>query len=89
MSVAICTYQPRRDFLISELSQLNTLLKNIKPHSRQAAALAAWLIAIHDHFMSIWTYVSSETQAWVNQIPSHEISPKLRRMAIARLAEYL
>ena len=55
-------------------------------NARELKALAAWLQAMHDHYPSIWVEVPMNLKAWAK---NQQVSPKLRRIALARLSQYL
>jgi len=73
---------PTRTLLIEQLRALNpAALKG-----REAKAVASWLHALRDHYPSLWPEAPVAVRAWTqNQI----VSPKLRRIALNQLAEFL
>ncbi len=73
---------PTRAKLIQEICDLDV----DQLAERERKAIAAWLLAIHDHYPSVWMTLPRSISAWAqNQVPS----PKLRRLALGRLSEFL
>jgi len=70
-------------------SVLCEILRGLDPvdfNGREAKAIAAWLVALRDHFPSVWIDTPARLRAWAsNQVPNL----KLRRIALSRLAEFL
>jgi transcriptional regulator with XRE-family HTH domain len=67
------------------LTQLQTLsFADFK--GRELRALSSWLHAIRDHYPSFWEEVPARLKAWSQ---NQQVSPKLRRLALARLGSYL
>lgn len=73
---------PNRKEVIQELRLLDPSLQK----GRQKMAVAAWLNAIQSHFPSVWEEAPMATRAWLQ---NQRISPKLRRIAISKLAEFM
>jgi transcriptional regulator with XRE-family HTH domain len=73
---------PTSILLIESVNQMDCQkLKN-----REAKAVSAWLQAVRDHYPSVWQKVNYATRAWVNNQTGQ---PKLRRIALNILGEYL
>ena len=75
-------------FLINELLHISAWLPTLDLQSREANALAAYLSAIDDHYGSVWDQLSPVVKSWFKKYPN-EISPKLRRLSLQRLGEFL
>ncbi len=73
---------PSRIRLIEEVNRLNPA----KLKGRESKAVAAFLQALRDHYPSTWRELPMAVRAWAQNQPS---LPKLRRLALARLGEYL
>ena len=82
MSEGEAGYAPTRTGLLSQLAAVS--LDEFK--GREVKALSSWLHAIHDHYPSTWNEVAPKLRAWAQ---NQETSPKLRRLALARLGKYL
>ena len=76
------TFTPSRNRLLDELINLNPA----KLKGRESKAVAAFLHALNDHYPSTWRELPMAVRAWAQNQPS---LPKLRRIALARLGEYL
>lgn len=74
---------PSRQDVIQEMRALDPSL--LRP-GREKTAVAAWLSAIQSHFPSVWEEAPMSTRAWLQ---NQQISPKLRRIALAKLAEFM
>lgn len=73
---------PSLELLIEQVRRLDvTTLRN-----RESVSISAWLHAIRDHFPSTWRSLNYATRAWAQ---NQKIRPKLRRIAVERLAEFL
>lgn len=56
---------------------------------REETALANWLWAIKDHYPRVWQRVPPIVQQWLADRPPEIWKIKLRRLALAQLAEFL
>lgn len=55
-------------------------------NQREAKATAAWVKALSDHYPSTWTELPVALRSWA---ANQAAEPKLRRLALARLGEFL
>ncbi len=78
-----------REVLIDTLENLSDQIGRLKSATRESKALVAWLSAIRDHYPSIWNETSVTIQRWLSRHIQHEISPKLRRLALSQLGGFL
>lgn len=81
--------RPHREALLKNLNGVCLQLETVKPTSREGMCLAAWLLALKDHYPSVWRSVDPQLSKWLENL---EVTPsliKLRRLALARVSSYL
>lgn len=82
--------RPERMSLFRNLAEVGGQLDQL-PSGRESEALQGLLLAIRDHYPSIWGEVDGRVKTWFSKRgPDKSFQlVKLRRMALSRLAEYL
>ncbi len=81
-------FQPTRMFLIEALTQLAPKLTDSPIERREQAALVSFLIALRDHYFSVWKQAPPLLAAYIKQNAQYA-SIKLRRISLQKLGEYL
>lgn len=76
---------PSRERLVRILRSLD--LESVSGFAREEGAVSAWLAALRDHYPSVWREASIPVQSWLAKRKA--VPLKQRRIALARLAEYL
>jgi transcriptional regulator with XRE-family HTH domain len=79
---------PTKSELVYDLSAIN--FKELSKESiRVKSAVASFLSALKDHFASVYIQLPVGLRVEFELNESENISPKLRRIALAKLSEYL
>lgn len=81
-SLASQSVTPTRSSLLEQLR----FLASTHLRKREARAVASWLHAIRDHYPSVWQEIPTSLRAWAQ---NQETSPKLRRIALSHLGDFL
>jgi transcriptional regulator with XRE-family HTH domain len=68
------------------VASLNKIASPSESSSREHEALTALLAAIRDHYPSVWLELDQRLR---DSCDMSQVKPKLRRLALVRLAEYL
>jgi transcriptional regulator with XRE-family HTH domain len=83
------SWRPTPQDLRSTLQRLAPALDELSRDSRDARALTAFLSALKDHYPSIWVTIGDDVKSWLEKQLTGFTALKLRRLAVARLSEYL
>lgn len=81
--------RPEKATLLEQFSNINPILKTLIPQSREALAFLNFLLAIADHYPSIFNKLSPAVQKKLKPMMRQNLNPKLRRISLAKLQEYL
>ena len=81
--------RPDRNALSNELIRLRSEDWGKTLSNRERASLVAWLSALENHFPVFWRQTANHLDAWLRKQKIGGSEIKLRRLALATLAEYL
>ncbi len=75
--------------LIRAVQKYTPLLVRLKEGGREEQALASWLWAIRDHYASLWAHIPVPLKNWFSSRSPDSLKIKLRRLALAKLSEFM
>lgn len=81
--------QPHRALLVGALGGTLPPLAGLSKARREVQAITGLLWAIHDHYPAVWRDLDAGLRSWWSKQPLQRSHIKLRRMALAKLGDYL
>lgn len=80
--------RPDKALLLSTLPDLIAVLANLDKHNRESSAIISFLWALQDHYPTTYSRIAKVQRSQIEKQFMYG-TPKLRRLSIAKLQEYL